>query len=405
MVDVMQRIVSSNLCHGCGGCVAALPTGRAEMVMTEAGYLRPKALQQLTPEDNRTVVNVCSGYTIEHDTVAANSHTIWGPITALHIGYAIAEDVRYKGSSGGVISALLLHLLRSGDVEYVLHAAADPRDPFGNVVRLSRSREDVLAAAGSRYIPSAPLASLERHLSSGAHFAVVGKPCDIASLRRMARHDPRIDQQIPMMLAFLCAGVPSRKGALATAQAMGADPSEVERFAFRGEGWPGFARARLRDGRELRMSYNESWGRILNRYLQFRCKICPDATGEFADVVCADAWYSQDGYPEFNERPGRSLVICRSKRGEALLRAAAANKDVNLKEVGVDSIIRMQPYQAERKRAVLARIIGLALAGRIIPRYRNLRLMRAARQNRLGTLLRNTAGTFLRALRVSRDVG
>src|SRR3712207_7050821 len=38
-----------------------------------------------------------------------------------------------------------------------------------------------------------------------------------------------------------------------------------------------------------------------------RCKICPDGTGEFADIVCADAWYGKDGYPDFAEREGRSL--------------------------------------------------------------------------------------------------
>jgi coenzyme F420 hydrogenase subunit beta len=37
------------------------------------------------------------------------------------------------------------------------------------------------------------------------------------------------------------------------------------------------------------MSYADSWGGILSRHVQFRCKICPDGTGGFADVVCADA--------------------------------------------------------------------------------------------------------------------
>lgn len=51
------------------------------------------------------------------------------------------------------------------------------------------------------------------------------------------------------------------------------------------------------------MSYNESWGNILGKYLQKRCKICPDGIGEFADIVCADAWHGdKSGYPNFEEK-------------------------------------------------------------------------------------------------------
>lgn len=366
------------------------------MTLNEQGYLRPETLEPLTQSDNKIVDEVCTGSTLDHDIVNENSHPIWGPITELHIGYATDEDVRQKGSSGGVISALVLHLIQSGKVEYVLHTVADPSDPFGNTVRASKHRLDILAAAGSRYIPSAPLADLERYLASGSRFAIVGKPCDIATLRRMAKRDPRIDNQIPIMLAFICAGVPSRKGAIATAQAMGASPNEVERFVFRGEGWPGFARALLRDGRELKMSYNESWGHILKHYVQFRCKICPDGTGEFADVVCGDAWYSTDGYPDFGEQPGRSLVIARNKRGQVLLHAASAANVVSFEPLDVDEIVQMQPYQAERKRLVLARIAGFALAGFIPPRYRRLRLLRAASRAGFFLLLKTVVGAFVR---------
>jgi coenzyme F420 hydrogenase subunit beta len=45
-----------------------------------------------------------------------------------------------------------------------------------------------------------------------------------------------------------------------------------------------------------------AWGEELSNHLQFRCKICPGGTGEFADVVCAGAWYGKDGYPDFTER-------------------------------------------------------------------------------------------------------
>ena len=50
------------------------------------------------------------------------------------------------------------------------------------------------------------------------------------------------------------------------------------------------------------MSYAQSWGEILTKHVQFRCKVCPDGSGGFADVACADAWYGDErGYPSFEE--------------------------------------------------------------------------------------------------------
>ena len=87
-------------------------------------------------------------------------------------------------------------------------------------------------------------------------------------------------------------------------------------FRYRGDGWPGFATVRLKDGREARMSYAESWGGILTNYVQFRCRISPDGTGGFADIACGDAWYADaKGYPLFEEAEGRSLIVSRTRQG------------------------------------------------------------------------------------------
>ena len=77
----------------------------------------------------------------------------------------------------------------------------------------------------------------------------------------------------------------------AVVRAMDMDPADVVRFRYRGEGWPGLARAESTDGRIATLSYNDSWGGYLSKAVQFRCKLCPDGVGGAADVACADAWY------------------------------------------------------------------------------------------------------------------
>ena len=157
------------------------------------------------------------------------------------------------------------------------------------------------------------------------------------------------------------------------------------------------ARAVQNDGQVFETDYNSSWGTVLNRHLQFRCKICPDGTGEFADIVCADAWYGKDGYPDFAERDGRSLILSRTAMGERLITNALAAGVLAADSLPVDDIARMQPYQVNRKQMVLGRVIATWLARGRAPRYRRLALLRNALQARKIEWLRNAWGTFRRA--------
>ena len=157
------------------------------------------------------------------------------------------------------------------------------------------------------------------------------------------------------------------------------------------------ARAVQTDGQTFEMDYNTSWGTILNRHLQFRCKICPDGTGEFADIVCADAWYGKDGYPDFTERDGRSLLLSRTDIGEALIADALANNAIQINNLEIGEIEKMQPYQIQRKQAVLARTIATRLALGIAPTFRNLKLLRASASSKPINWFRNAIGTYRRA--------
>lgn len=171
-----------------------------------------------------------------------------------------------------------------------------------------------------------------------------------------------------------------------------------------GDGWPGMATAVQKDGLIFQTDYNSSWGTVLNKHLQFRCKICPDGTGEFADIVCADAWYGKDGYPDFTEREGRSLILVRTPVGETLLNDAVAAGNINTSNLAIEEIAHMQPYQQPRKQLVSSRLIGTWLAfGAIKPRYQNLKLMNNSLSAKPMEWLRSMAGTVRRAKEKNSD--
>jgi coenzyme F420 hydrogenase subunit beta len=375
------------------------------MRLDRQGYLRPVLLQPLSAAQERAVAQSCPGIGLRHAPSATPYHPLWGPVEQVRVGHALHPELRYAGSSGGAISALLSYLLESGQVDFVLHIGASLTEPLRNEIKLSRTRDEVLAGAGSRYAPSAPLSGIDALLARPGRFAFVGKPCDVAALRSYAEHNPLVGQKVKFMLSFMCAGVPSMKGTEAILDRFGVKPDEVKRFAYRGNGWPGMTRVETHAGDVHEVDYATSWGTILNRHLQPRCKICPDGTGEFADIVCADAWYGKDGYPDFAEQEGRSLIISRNGAGEGLLQACVAAGYLAMEALPVEEIRKMQPYQENRKQMVLSRVMALKVMGRPAPRYRRLQLLRTAWMGGLVANARNFLGMVKRLSFNSQQTG
>ncbi len=399
----LARVAKGDLCAGCGGCAAIAPE-KISMGKALPGYLRPAQAAPLSEDEDRAIAAICPGLAETVEAGGREDPPLWGPYVSAQTGWATDPETRFRASSGGALSAILAHLLDSGEVDAVVQTAADPNLAVGNASVVSRSAEEVRAAAGSRYAPSAPLSvlpeRLEEHRRDGTRFAFVGKPCDAVALRGIAARDPEVARAFPVVLSFFCAGVPSQAGAEMVLGALGTNLGETRAFRYRGMGWPGRATAIRSDGSEVSMTYHESWGKILSRHVQHRCKLCPDGTGVQADIVCADAWEAdENGYPLFEEREGVSLVIGRTALGDRLIRAARDDGAIETGDFDMDRLAAIQPGQRERRRAVLARVLGQRLAGRPAPRYRGLQLLAAARQNPVRRNLKNLLGTLRRALR------
>lgn len=393
----LSRVLDGQLCTGCGLCAGIAP--HAVRLVDAAGFNRPDQHAALTPQAETTIAASCPGAVVASWPSAPHTHPYWGPYHRLATGAATDPATRHGGSSGGVITAIAAHALRSGLVDRVVQVAPGPDDPAGNTIVCSTTEGDLIARAGSRYVSSSPLEGIGRILSEGGAIAFIGKPCDISALRRLARVDPRVDAHVRLMLSFFCAGVPSRRAVTRVLDALGVARRDLATFRYRGNGWPGKATAVTHDGRTSQMTYEESWGGYLSKDVQFRCKICPDAVGGVADIACADAWYGgESGYPTFEELDGRSLIMTRSGVGESVLQAAIAAGAVTAESLAVGEVDLMQPAQARRKRLVAGRLLALKVMLRPTPAMAGLKVGEAARRAGPGEQIKNLLGSVRRAI-------
>ena len=392
----IARVLAGDLCSGCGLCASL---SKSAMQSDSKGYHRPGKAPPVDSRMERLFAESCPGSRVAAWQEAPHSDPYWGPWHQVMTGYAADEGVRFRASSGGAITALALHALNSGLVDAVLHVHGDTLRPTRNCVTLSRTSEEVIAGAGSRYAASSPLEQIEQLLSAPGRFAFVGKPCDCSALRQFGKYDPRVADKIPLVFSFFCAGIPSASGARKILSKLGVDEEELAEFRYRGHGWPGRATAITHDSRSVDMSYEESWGEFLSKEVQFRCKICPDAVGGVADIACADAWYGgETGYPTFDELPGRSLIMSRTATGDRFLRDAISAGGVFAEPLASEEVALMQPSQAHRKRLIAARMA--ALYSTFQPATRVAGVMVAAAASRAGIIemAKNFLGTLRRIL-------
>jgi len=317
----------------------------------------------------------CPGVRLSHDTTKFPAGTIvalvpgWGPVLEVWEGYSGDEQIRLAGSSGGAATSLALHCLEHEGMAGVLHTGARKDVPYLNETVFSQSREDLLSRAGSRYAPASPCDRLSRIEQESAPSVFIGKPCDVAAVHTARKGRPQLDQKLGLTLAFFCAGTPSTKGLFELMKQVGvADPATVTFVKFRGNGWPGMWQVRwgTSDGEthEKEMTYADSWG-FLQKYRQWRCYICPDHTGEFADIAVGDPWYR----PVEPGEAGKSLIIVRTERGREILKRAVASGKIVLETSDPSLLPRSQPNLLQTRGSLWARLWALRVFGGAVPQF------------------------------------
>lgn len=397
---MINSVIKYNLCAGCGLC-ESIAKNKICVGLNKSGYYSPLVSESLSKDEN-FLINRCCPSINAVDCSKKGDSVIWGPIIHTSVGYAVNSTTRYNGSSGGVLSAFAIYLLESKQVDGIIHCGSLNSNPLYNDIKVSTTVNDIINSAGSRYSPSSPLKNILQVVSAYEKMAFIGKPCDVMGLRNLMVVHPHLTEKIPFVLSFMCAGVPSINGTISILKAANVDHQNLKYLRYRGEGWPGYFKAESIDGHHVKMSYNQSWGEHLNKYIQFRCKICSDGIGEFADIVCADAWESSEsGFPSFEEREGLSLIISRTIQGFNLYNEACRNGAISIQEneISVNRIGLMQPYQLNRKKNILPRILAMKLSGFSIPNYNFRTLIRASLLENPLRILKNFIGMLIRLRR------
>jgi coenzyme F420 hydrogenase subunit beta len=396
----VNDVTQWRLCLGCGACVPACPEKAISLVDVRDKGIRPI----INPTKCRKCgecLKVCPGIEISHKS--SDTHTItdldlsWGPVLEVWEGYATDPEIRYKGSSGGAATALALYCLEKEHASGVLHIGTQPQSPLNNIAVFSKTREELAARTGSRYSPAAPCERLDYIRDNPGSYVFVGKPCDVVALRKSQEQNQSLKDNVLLSISIFCAGTPSTEGTYSILDKLNLKADQVEELRYRGCGWPGTTCVKTKDVQDKihQISYEQSWGDILSRYTQFRCRLCPDSTGEFADISCGDPWYRQIKPGE----PGWSLVLVRTEQGRKILNKAVKDGYLKLNPVDPETVPNSQKALLTRRRHLWGRLLVLHTMLVPVPKYVGFHLWKNWWHLTTIEKLRSLGGTLKRLFR------
>jgi len=328
----------AKLCVGCGGCQAVCPRNAINL-SNKNGYV---SLQ--INKENCSGCGLCSKicpivHAAFHEPAVFSEKEMVGHYHKIYIAHASNDKIRWRGASGGVITTLILNMLKAELIDGAL--VSRMKKPSVVDTHIARNVNEVLESQGSIYFPTYAARKIRNIRANEGSYAVTGLPCHIAAFKRSEKLFPNLAKKIFVYLGLFCYHVNEfwyldyfiKKTAKMK-------PEEVLEVSPRRNGWPGSIQ--IRSAREeKRIPFFSFWSSLQLLYLTspIGCLFCSDHTNLSSDLSFGDAWL-----PAImkTDSVGSSLVIARTKKGLSLLREAEDGGSIILREITIKDLLESQ---------------------------------------------------------------
>lgn len=313
-------------CTGCGACAALCPSGAIELDLeTNKGLFLPK-IDSSKCKECGICQEVCPSFDLDDTQLndiyinKAAPTLLLGEYLSCYIGNATDDFINHVATSGGLVTQLLIFALETGAINGAVVTRMRHDNPLCPETFIARTKEEIIEAATSKYCP-VPLNYILKTIleCNDEKIAVVGLPCHILAFKKAENLYPVLKQKIGLYMGIFCSHNDSFHGTKFVLDKSKIYKGELLKFMYRGEGWPGGIKAKCYSGFEFNIPLETPLWRSFHDSLFFAppsCFACSDLTCEKADISFGDAWLPE---VKETERIGKSVIICRTQRGQTLL--------------------------------------------------------------------------------------
>ncbi len=368
MEKTIYKIINSNLCIGCGTCTSICPTNSIKLTLdTNKGIYIP-ALNEQGCINCGLCLETCpssEGYnsTSETDYFSKNDseYQLVGEHLNGYMGHSTDFEIRSNSASGGLVTSILIHALETGYITGALVTRMNEKNPLKPEPFIARSKEEIIAASGSKYCPVPLNIELRKILKDGEDekLAVVGLPCHIAAIKKVEKVNKILRKKIVLHISIFCSGTPNFKATEFLIKKLGQEATEIESLDYRGSGWPGKLTLKLKSKKIKIFPYPDYWKGFGNLFYPTRCKLCIDWFAKDADISLGDAWIKE----KKDDKIGESLIIVRNLIGKDIIKEMEDKKIVELSPISTNKIYSSQIGYTRRRKYLtisqnLAKLMG-----------------------------------------------
>ncbi len=295
-----------------------------------------------------------------------------GSISTCYLGYSYDTHVRERAASGGIVSSVIMYLLRTKQIDGALMCRTKCiDDKISFEVKIVTDPAEVLDYASSVYF-NIPLIKYSNLIEEfGGKIAVVGLPCHIHALKKRMLSNETLANKVHICIGLFC-GHNSKKELLdEVLKKKGISENNVQQIVFRRGHWRGEMAVSLKDGNVRSFPFQHF---SIYQNLHFdslkRCMHCVDHTAEFADISCGDVWMRYLKKDSIKH----SIIITRTAKADRILRDMRNEGDIYLVKTDSSTVFRSQKrsliyHKAIDARSKVGKFFGFNIA--CPPRYAN----------------------------------
>lgn len=361
----------SDLCNRCGSCVGL--SGGKIVFTDQEGEYRPIVLSEPDETESARILNACAGkdfsFPLYREHFYANApefHTYTGPYHGIFIAHSNDEKIRRAGASGGIISAILIYLLKSGKIDGAVVTGMSKTKPWLAESYIATNEEEILEAAQSKYIITSVNEILPQIQEFRGKLAYVGLPGQVQSIRKLQKVKDVSVQNIHYIFGPFYGNTllfSSVRSFLRSYKIY--DYQNITKLWFRYGEWPGNMRVEMSDGRSAELpKFHANY--LIPFHILRNSLLCTDLSNEFTDISGGDAWA-----PVYEERgKGFSMVLSRSEQGAAILTEMEAAGLISLTPITADEAITMHSHGYDlKKRGTFIRFKFRSFIGKTNPDF------------------------------------
>ncbi|MGD1048873.1 MAG: Coenzyme F420 hydrogenase/dehydrogenase, beta subunit C-terminal domain [Candidatus Krumholzibacteriaceae bacterium] len=364
---LLETVIETGLCTRCGTCVGACPSGNL-VIADPVGACLPSERGRCA--SCGLCLSACPGASVDFAPLEkslfgeAPSSRFLGVVRGAWLAHAAEARTRRAGSSGGVVTAMLIDLLARGETNGALVFAPHEKEPWRGWGRVASRAADIAAAAQSRYHLSPHNTVLADLGGLQGDYAYVGLPCQIHGLRKLESAGWHSSARISPVIGIYCGNNLYFDGTRAILRKLGIGrTADLAALSYREGAWPGSLTARTVDGR-VRSISKLDFNQVIPFYVNRRCLFCVDLTSELADLSVGDGWAKEgrDG--------GWSVVLVRSEHGERIFDRAVVEGSIVAERITIEEAEEMHAHAFDlKKTGAFLRLRLWSGWGFAVPRY------------------------------------